>query len=64
MTETLICKMLLQNFHTKDLYSLDGRTLAAPFRRFDLLINYINNEEWWHEACKEVEKQLLKANLV
>lgn len=61
-TETLICKMLQQNFHTKDLNSLDGRTLAAPFRRFDLLITYINNVEWWHKACKEVKKNKLTAN--
>ena len=49
-------------FHTKDLNSLDGRTLAAPFRRFDLLITYINNVEWWHKACKEVKKNKLTAN--
>ena len=61
-TEALLCKMLQQNFHTKDLYILDGRTVAAPFRRFDLLITYINNEKWWQEACKEVEKNKLTAN--
>ena len=51
--EALLYKMLQQNFSTENLYTLDGRTVAAPFRRFDLLIRYINNEEWWNEACKE-----------
>lgn len=53
--EALLCKMLQQNFSTENLYTLDGRTVAAPFRRFDLLIRYINNEKWWQKACKEEE---------
>ena len=47
--------MLQQNFSTENLYTLDGRTVAAPCRRFDLVIRYINNEKWWQQARKEEE---------
>lgn len=47
VAENMLLKMISDNFGTKELYKLDGRTLAAPFRRFDLMLRYVNNAEWW-----------------
>lgn len=43
-----ILKIMLQDyFGTNDLHNLDGRTIAVPFRRYDLFVRYIQNEDWW-----------------
>ena len=44
--ESLLVDMLRDYFGNKPLTSLDGRTLAAPFRRFDLMENYIKKPSW------------------
>ncbi len=44
--EALLQEMLRDYFGNKPMESLDGRTLAAPFRRFDLMENYIKNPSW------------------
>lgn len=47
--EKLLSGMLQDYFRTKKLNLLDGRTLASPFRRFDLFDSYICNDIWWKE---------------
>ena len=39
--------MLRNYLDASSLVGLDGRTLAAPFRRYDLIGRYIDNEGWW-----------------
>ena len=45
---------ILRKYHdlkdTDNLYDMDGRTIAAAFRRFDIVEQYIKNESWW-ENC-------------
>ena len=37
-------KTLLKNYFNQDnLESIDGRTMAAAFRRFDILLRYLND---------------------
>ena len=47
--EELLRLMLLDSFKKDSLYGLDGRTIAAPFRRYDLISLYIENAAWWRE---------------
>lgn len=49
--EELLRLMLLDYLGKESLYGLDGRTVAAPFRRYDLISRYIENEVWWKENC-------------
>lgn len=50
--EELLRLMLLDSFKKDSLYGLDGRTIAAPFRRYDLINLYIKNADWWGKnAC-------------
>ena len=44
--EKRLIEILQDYFRTQNVYELDGRTIAAPFRRFDLMQLYINNENW------------------
>lgn len=48
-SEKLLCSMLKNYLTSSTLSDLDGRTLASPFRRFDLVERYIDNENWWKE---------------
>ena len=45
--ETAMAELLKDYFHTDDLATIDGRTMAAAFRRFDLLERYLKNDSWW-----------------
>lgn len=47
--ENLLKRMLQNYFGDENLHKLDGRTIAAPFRRYDLLERYVSNESWWKE---------------
>ena len=49
--EELLRLMLLDSFKKDSLYGLDGRTIAAPFRRYDLINLYIKNADWWGKHC-------------
>lgn len=42
-----IREMLRNYLGISSLSGLDGRTLAAPFRRYDLIGRYIDNASWW-----------------
>ncbi len=35
------------------LSDIDGRTMAAAFRRFDIVEYYIKNDEWWRDAMHD-----------
>lgn len=45
--ERLLKTMLESYFGESSLHRLDGRTIAAPFRRYDLIDRYIDNDVWW-----------------
>lgn len=40
-------EILTDYFNTSDLSEIDGRTMAAAFRRFDILERYLKNRTWW-----------------
>lgn len=41
---------ILKNYFNNDnLAQIDGRTMAAAFRRFDILERYLKNELWWKQ---------------
>ena len=45
-----LLKAMLENYLGEaHLQKLDGRTLASPFRRYDLIARYVENEKWWKE---------------
>lgn len=46
LVEQRLIAMLQDYLGTQNIYELDGRTIAAPFRRFDLMQRYINNVNW------------------
>ncbi len=39
---------ILKSVHMSSLHLIDGRTMAALFRRFDIFQSYLNNEQWWN----------------
>ena len=45
--ERMLCLMLKDYLGEDDLHQLDGRTIAAPFRRYDMIGRYIDNVKWW-----------------
>ena len=47
--EQLLKEMLKNYLGVQKLYGLDGRTIAAPFRRYDFIGRYIDNDEWWNK---------------
>lgn len=49
--EELLRLMLLDYLDKDSLYGLDGRSVAVPFRRYDLISRYIENEVWWKKNC-------------
>ena len=41
---------LLEEYFNHALISeIDGRTIAAVFRRFDVLERFLKNKEWWNK---------------
>ena len=47
--EKLLKEMLKNYLGESNLYGLDGRTIAAPFRRYDFIGRYIDNNVWWNK---------------
>ena len=47
--ETCLTELLTKYFNTNKLGEIDGRTMAAAFRRFDIVENYLKNDSWWNE---------------
>ena len=45
--ETQLSKLLTNYFNCSDLCKIDGRTMSAAFRRFDILERYLKNPQWW-----------------
>lgn len=45
--ETALAMILKAYFNSTELDEIDGRTMAAAFRRFDLLERYLKKERWW-----------------
>lgn len=50
--ETCLTELLTKYFNTDNLGEIDGRTMAAVFRRFDIVENYFKNDSWWNEHMK------------
>lgn len=46
-TEAAMTAVLRDYFNEEELGLIDGRTMAAAFRRFDLLERYLKNRDWW-----------------
>lgn len=40
--------ILTEYFNSLSLGEIDGRTMAAVFRRFDILERYLKNADWWN----------------
>lgn len=49
MAESAMADILKNYFGQDDLAKIDGRTMAAAFRRFDILERYLKRESWWEE---------------
>lgn len=47
--ESAMADILKNYFGQDDLAKIDGRTMAAAFRRFDILERYLKRESWWEE---------------
>lgn len=47
--ENAMVGILKDYFHEDNLAGIDGRTMAAAFRRFDILERYLKNECWWKQ---------------
>lgn len=45
--ETVMVDVLKDYFNNDDLARIDGRTMAAAFRRFDIVERYLKNRAWW-----------------
>ena len=45
--ETAMVDVLKDYFNNDELSEIDGRTMAAVFRRFDIMERYLKNESWW-----------------
>lgn len=50
--ETAMVDVLKDYFNSEKLWEIDGRTMAAAFRRFDLMERYLKNELWWESNIK------------
>ena len=50
--ETQMAELLSDYFNTHQLREIDGRTIAAAFRRFDILERYLKNKTWWEAHMK------------
>jgi len=47
--ENCLTNFLKEYFDNDRLDTLDGRTIAAAFRRFDIVENYFKKSSWWNE---------------
>ena len=47
--EQAMVNILKDYFNNESLSKIDGRTMAAAFRRFDIMERYLKNEIWWEE---------------
>lgn len=47
--EQAMVNILKDYFNNESLSRIDGRTMAAAFRRFDIMERYLKNEMWWEE---------------
>lgn len=47
--ERAMVHILKDYFNNDNLSEIDGRTMAAAFRRFDIVERYLKNELWWKE---------------
>ncbi len=45
--EQAMVDILKDYFNRNELSEIDGRTMAAAFRRFDIVERYLKNESWW-----------------
>lgn len=45
--ERAMVHILKDYFNNNNLSEIDGRTMAAAFRRFDIVERYLKNESWW-----------------
>ncbi len=50
-------ELLTKYFNTDNLSEVDGRTMAAVFRRFDIVENYFKNDSWWTEHMKNYQRR-------
>lgn len=46
-SEIAMVNILKDYFNQDKLSEIDGRTMAAAFRRFDIMERYLKNESWW-----------------
>ncbi len=54
--ENVLTELLKGYFNTEHLDSIDGRTMAAAFRRFDIVENYFKVSSWWDKHMKDHSK--------
>ncbi len=47
--EQAMVNILKDYFNNESLSRIDGRTMAAAFRRFDIMERYLKNEMWREE---------------
>ena len=45
--EQAMVNILKDYFNNESLSRIDGRTMAAAFRRFDIIERYLKNKIWW-----------------
>lgn len=45
--ETAMVDILKDYFNNNELSKIDGRTMSAAFRRFDIMERYLKSESWW-----------------
>jgi hypothetical protein len=45
--EQAMVDILKDFFNNESLSEIDGRTMAAAFRRFDIIERYLKNKIWW-----------------
>ena len=50
--ENAMVNILKHYFNNDNLANIDGRTMAAAFRRFDILEHYLKNKQWWEKNMK------------
>lgn len=46
-SEHQLTEILTDYFNNESLGEIDGRTMAAAFRRFDIVERYLKNKSWW-----------------
>lgn len=51
--EWAMVDILKDYFNHTNLSEIDGRTMAAAFRRFDIMERYLKNEAWWEKICNK-----------